>query len=214
MRLAYADPPYPGQAKRHYGDHADYAGEVDLEELLPRLWEYDGWALSTSNKGLGKALAMCEYARHVRVLAWCKPIAPPFPGHGVYGWEPVVVHWARPPANDLRDTLTVSPEQYTFRPKPEGYVTGAKPPAFCRWLFAWLGAQPDDEFTDMYPGSRAVSDAWEAFSMQTRLRLDVSRAKPPCQYPLPDGRRCCECIACHAYSLLPEALSDAADAAL
>jgi hypothetical protein len=57
-------------------------------------------------------------------------------GHGVFGWEPVIVSWARPPASDLRDTLTVSPEQYTFRPKPEGYVTGAKPPAFCRWVFA------------------------------------------------------------------------------
>jgi hypothetical protein len=29
VKIAYADPPYPGQAKKHYGDHPDYAGEVD-----------------------------------------------------------------------------------------------------------------------------------------------------------------------------------------
>lgn len=33
MRVAYADPPYPGQAARHYADHPDYAGEVDHQEL-------------------------------------------------------------------------------------------------------------------------------------------------------------------------------------
>jgi hypothetical protein len=166
VNLVYADPPYPGQAKRHYGDHPDYAGEVELSTLIATLQGYDGWALSTSNRALADVLALTGPRR---VLAWCKPIAPPFPGHGVYGWEPVVVSPARPPASDLRDTLTASPEQYTFRPKPEGYVTGSKPPAFCRWLFAWLGAAPGDEFTDLFPGSRAVTDAWDRFSRQLTL---------------------------------------------
>lgn len=167
MRLAYADPPYPGQAKRHYGDHPDYAGEVDHGGLICRLLHYDGWALSTSNRALRDVLALCP--PHVRVLSWHKPIAPPMSGHGVFGWEPVIVSWARPPAGDLRDTLTVSPEQYTFRPKPEGYVTGAKPPAFSRWLFQWLGARPGDEFADLFPGSRAVTDAWAAFNAAPTL---------------------------------------------
>jgi hypothetical protein len=168
VRVVYADPPYPGQAKRHYGDHEDFAGEVDHAELVARLVSFDGWALSTSNRALQDVLAICP--RDVRILAWNKPIAPPMSGHGVFGWEPVIVSWARPPASDLRDTLTVSPEQYTFRPKPEGYVTGSKPPAFCRWLFRWLGAQPGDEFTDMFPGSRAVSDAWATFNAAPTLR--------------------------------------------
>jgi hypothetical protein len=71
------------------------------------------------------------------------------------------------PSGHLR--LVASPEQYTFRPKPEGYVTGSKPPVFCRWLFSWLGAEPGDDFTDLFPGSRAVSDAWAQFSVQERL---------------------------------------------
>ena len=37
MRLAYADPPYPGLSRRYYGDHPDFAGEVDHAELLARL---------------------------------------------------------------------------------------------------------------------------------------------------------------------------------
>lgn len=172
MRLAYADPPYPGQARKHYGDHPDFAGEVDHAALVEQFQAFDGWALSTSNRALKDVLALCPPG--VRVLSWCKPIAPPMSGHGVFGWEPVIVSWARPPASDLRDTLNVSPEQYTFRPKPEGYVTGAKPPAFCRWLFAWLGAVSYDDFTDLFPGSRAVSDAWTEF--QATMTLEDDRA--------------------------------------
>lgn len=41
MRLAYADPPYPGQAKRHYGNHSDYAGEVNHRNLIDQLCEYE-----------------------------------------------------------------------------------------------------------------------------------------------------------------------------
>jgi hypothetical protein len=37
IRFAYADPPYIGQSKRLYGDHPDYAGEVDHAELIDRL---------------------------------------------------------------------------------------------------------------------------------------------------------------------------------
>lgn len=166
VKLAYADPPYPGQAKRHYADHPDYDGEVDHAALVARLLDYDGWALSTSNRALADVLTLTGPCR---VLAWNKPIAPPFPGHGVYGWEPVLVSPARPIPSDLRDTLTASPEQYTFRRKPKGYVTGSKPPAFCHWLFAWLGARPGDEFTDLFPGSRAVTDMWAAFDRQLSL---------------------------------------------
>lgn len=43
MRLAYADPPYPGCAAL-YKDHPDYAGEVDHAALLRTLQDnYDGW---------------------------------------------------------------------------------------------------------------------------------------------------------------------------
>jgi hypothetical protein len=48
LTVAYADPPYIGQSKKHYKDHEDYAGEVDHGALIDRLIaDYpDGWALS------------------------------------------------------------------------------------------------------------------------------------------------------------------------
>lgn len=58
LRLAYADPPYPGNAWLYRG-HRDYAGEVDHGELLARLVGYDGWALSTSAAALPAVLALC-----------------------------------------------------------------------------------------------------------------------------------------------------------
>lgn len=43
-------------------------------------------------------------------------------------------------------------------------VVGAKPAAFCRWVFELLGAQPGDELVDVFPGSGGVARAWEAFT--------------------------------------------------
>lgn len=49
MRIAYADPPYPGCAHLYKG-HPDYAGEVDHMELARVLSHYDGWILHTSSE--------------------------------------------------------------------------------------------------------------------------------------------------------------------
>jgi hypothetical protein len=47
-RLAYADPPYPGRARRYYGDHPDYGGEVDHAELVASLSaDYDASSSTT-----------------------------------------------------------------------------------------------------------------------------------------------------------------------
>ena len=54
VRLAYADPPYPGKARRYYD-----CDEVDHQALLSRLQQYDGWALSTSAEALPEVLALC-----------------------------------------------------------------------------------------------------------------------------------------------------------
>jgi hypothetical protein len=66
LRLAYADPPYPGKAWL-YRDHPDYSGEVDHVKLIGRLAAYDGWALSTSVEALPAVLALCPPG--VRVAA-------------------------------------------------------------------------------------------------------------------------------------------------
>ena len=69
MKFAIADPPYIGQAERHYGDQPTYAGEVDHEELIGRLVRNypDGWALCASSPSLRYLLQL--YPEDVRVGA-------------------------------------------------------------------------------------------------------------------------------------------------
>ncbi len=197
-RFAYADPPYPGKAKKYYGDHQDYGDEVDHQALIARLEDEfeDGWALSTSAAALQAVLPLCPKpirrgaagggARpQIRVLAWCKPVAQPggYPGP-LYGWEPVILRGGRRDASPCtwpRDWLVVSPELYTLRPKPEGHVVGAKPPAFLSWLFACLGALPGDELVDLFPGSGAVATAWKAYSAQPPLTPAEPYAPAPAE---------------------------------
>jgi len=162
MRFAYADPPYIGQAKRHYGAHADYAGEVDHAELIADLCaNYDGWALSLSMKSLPAIMRLCP--PDVLTLAWVKPIAPPMGDHRHYSWEPVILHGGRRPTGYVKTHLVLSPPQYTFRPRPPEHVIGEKPEGFCRWIFDSAGLRPDDELVDLFPGSGAVGRAWTAW---------------------------------------------------
>lgn len=164
-KLAYADPPYPGFAHL-YKDHPDYAGEVDHRDLLYRLQgSYDGWALSTHSRSLYEMLHICRKWSSVRVLIWVKNTVR-------YAWEPVIVKPARDPdpgRGQLRDWLHCEPDAFQWRPMPEGHVIGAKPEPFSMWLFEWLGARPEDEFDDLFPGSGAVGRAWDKFSTQPKL---------------------------------------------
>ncbi len=167
LRMAYADPPYPGQALKHYGDHPDYAGEVDHAQLIDRLVaDYpDGWALSTSSPALRDVLPLCP--EDVRVMAWVKPFAAFKRNVRVaYAWEPVIVKAAErlEGASPTRDFVA---EPITMR---RG-LTGAKPDAFCLWLFRAMGLRPGtgDVLCDLFPGSGAVAQAWDAFCAQGQM---------------------------------------------
>lgn len=172
MRLAYADPPYPGCAHL-YRDHPDYAGEVDHGLLLEDMNNnYDGWCLHTSSVALPYVLFLAsEYApkAEFRLMAWVKPFAAFKRNVSVaYSWEPVLVKPCRKPVvkpgMTYRDFLA---EPITLK---RG-LTGAKPEAVCRWLFEVMGAEPDDELDDLYPGTGAVAQAWEAWRAQLVLPL-------------------------------------------
>lgn len=165
MRLAYADPPYPGKAHL-YVDHPDYAGEVDHFALVNslRYGGYDGWALSTSAESLHALLPLCP-PEH-RVLAWVK--------HTVtVSWEPLIVVSARK-VEGVRDWIQCEPDSYQWRAKPDSYVIGQKPKPFCQWLFAWLGAEPGDTLDDLFPGSGNVAAAWAEWQLQPAFRMQRS----------------------------------------
>jgi hypothetical protein len=109
LRLAYADPPYPGKSDLYKGEPS-YAGEVDIGPLLSRLQEYDGWALSTSAAALPQVLAECVARRlTVRVAAWSRRPRPHKTARILSGWEPVVFAGGRPiiPPRYPSDTSTV-----------------------------------------------------------------------------------------------------------
>lgn len=156
MRVAYADPPYIGKAKKHYAKHADYAGEVDHPALIERLiHEFpEGWALSCNSKDLRELLPLCP--SDTRVGSWVKPFATFKKGvNPVYAWEPVLFRGGRKKGleNAAFDWVRSVPAQ-------NGFV-GAKPEAFCFWLFALLRMEPGDELVDLFPGTGGVARAWE-----------------------------------------------------
>lgn len=165
MRFAYADPPYIGQAKKHYGNEATYAGEVDHAELIARLCrEYDAWALSCSSTSLKRILALCP--DDVRIASWVKPFAAFKKNvNPAYCWEPIIFHNTRRRTREqptLRDWIA---ESITLR---RG-LCGVKPLKVCLWMFDFANLNGGDEFSDLYPGSGAVTAAWEIFRLSSAL---------------------------------------------
>lgn len=175
MRIGYADPPYPGQSHL-YRDHPDYADEVDHAQLVYDLvHEYDGYCLHTSSPALADVLKRftIETNDMPRVMAWVKPFAAFKANVPVaYAWEPVLVKAARKPV--------VKPGM-TYRDYCSASITlqrglpGVKPQRVCRWLFEVMGCEPDDELFDLYPGTGAVTEAWEAWISQRTLFDDVTK---------------------------------------
>ena len=172
MRVAYADPPYPGLA-RLYKDHPDYDGEVEHATLLRLLTEtFDAWALHTYSNALRELLPLCPET--TRVLAWVKPWASWKKGVSpAYAWEPILIHGgrAREDATKVRDFLAC-------HPATDWEFPGAKPRLVGRWVFAALGLEPDDLLIDLFPGSGAVSAAWEEYRAAPPIDLRVPKVSP------------------------------------
>jgi hypothetical protein len=154
MRIAYADPPYIGQGSRYK------CPEVDHKELVDRLVRDfpDGWALSLSSTSLLKILELCP--KGVRVGAWVKTFSIFKPGvTPAYAWEPVIFTGGR----------KKSRKEFTGRDWCAANIvlkgfTGAKPREFCFWIFGdLLGMRDGDELVDLFPGTGAVTRAWEAW---------------------------------------------------
>jgi hypothetical protein len=163
-KLGYGDPPYPGQAKRHYTD--DPSGippaEVDSARLLQDLvMMFDGFALSTSEPGL--LIIMDDlpkgYLREnkIRIAPWVKPWSHFRPFVNVqYTHEYVLFKTIRP--NGARPSVK---DHLVCNPTRQKGTHGAKPDAFCDWVLDLIGYQPGDDIIDMYPGSGAFTRAIE-----------------------------------------------------
>ena len=164
MRFAYADPPYLGLAAQFYGD-ATYDSLEAHAALLSRLdAEFPAWAYSLHVPSL-KAL-MPLLPEGARVAAWCKTWASFKPGvDPAYCWEPMFFRTAR---KWSRQGTTARDFIATPIATEKGFK-GAKALRFCVWMFDLLGATPDDDFVDLFPGSGAVGRAWETYRAQRAL---------------------------------------------
>lgn len=168
MKFAYADPPYIGNAKRHYS-HDPNCAEVDHAALIARLEsDYDGWALSCKSnaKELAWLISLCK--QDVRLGAWVKPFCSFKPNvNPAYAWEPIIFY---SPVKRARTDLTVRDWVSANITLQKG-VSGAKPIGFSLWLFEVLGMARDDQFHDLFYGSGAVSAAWRSWRAQGALNL-------------------------------------------
>lgn len=158
LRMAYADPPYPGFAKRLYGKEPTYAGEVDHAKLVASSLEaFDGFALSTGAYALRELLPL--FPPEHRVCAWVKPIGVSSKTFGLHNaWEPLIVVPGRRLRPGKRDWLSAQPA------RRGGTLIGRKPIKFAAFLFDALGLLPGDEFVDLFPGTGIIGRAWDHFN--------------------------------------------------
>ena len=170
-KIAYADPPYLGCS--HYYPERQ---EVDHNKLLESLsWEYEYWALSCRSPSLGGLLnhyLVKDRLQNgvIRVAAWVKPFASFKPNvNPGYAWEPIIY---KPNGRRSRTEPTIRDWLAVSITLKKGLV-GAKPARFCYWLFDLLGAQADDEFYDLYPGTGIVTKCWQSWQAMKQNRQGV-----------------------------------------
>lgn len=160
MTFAYADPPYPGQARKHYK-----CAEVDHALLVARLIKnYPCWALSTSAPALDAVKALCPQG--TRTGIWVKPFASFKRGvNPAYTWEPVLFYGFRIKRDRSEPTIR---DHVVCNITLKRGLSGAKPEKVCHWIFDFLGVSPDDEFHDLFYGSGAVTLAWDTWRASRR----------------------------------------------
>ncbi|MDY0341738.1 MAG: hypothetical protein RBS17_11085, partial [Coriobacteriia bacterium] len=128
-------------------------------DLFRRLEIYDAWALSCSADSLPGLLRVAPDG--VRVAVWVRGVRASRSLRPLNAYEPVIYFGGRAVAAKSRvDTLA-----HGYHPSLlAGGLIGAKPAAFCYWMFDLLGAHAGDTFVDLFPGSGAVMRAWRLFS--------------------------------------------------
>lgn len=164
MKIGYADPPYIGCAHLYPENR-----EVDHVALIERLdADFNGWVLHAAATPQSIAiLAPIVYGIGARWCVWVKGFAAFKKNVSVaYAWEPVIIKPARKPVVDgrlvMRDWIQ---ESITL----QRGLTGAKPERVCHWAFALAGTEPGDELVDLFPGTGAVTRAWNTWNRQSEL---------------------------------------------
>lgn len=164
MRIAIADPPYFGCSRRYYSDHPE-CGIYDTieghEALINRLAsQYHGFAVAMNSKDLQLLLPL--FPDGIQVAAWHKPDGMAS-GGVTRSWEPVVYKPAR--KSHSRDSVMASMEKVGFM--------GAKPARWTVWVLELLGAKPDDDIVDLFPGSGRVTEVIQDWRDRERETVTI-----------------------------------------
>jgi hypothetical protein len=168
VKLGYADPPYIGCAHL-YADHPDYGGEVDHAYLIERLeTEFDGWVLhaAATPRSYAVIVPIIERIGGVRICQWVKSFSAFKRNVSVaYASEPVFIKAARKPVVSKRRVMRdfVETEAVKASITLKRGLTGAKPEEVCHWAFELMGARPEDDLNDLFPGTGAVGRAWQTW---------------------------------------------------
>jgi hypothetical protein len=165
--------------------------EVDHVELIERLnRDFDAWALSTGAVQLPYVLAAVNAAHGYdgriagelpdwrgwqetapagyRIGVWVKPLVFFKPGvNPAYSWEPVIWKGGRRRTRKQATTYDYVVANATFG---KG-IHGTKPAGFWSWLFETLNLEPQDKFTDVFPGSGGGMVAWNAWRKTRQIEL-------------------------------------------
>jgi hypothetical protein len=98
----------------------------------------------------------------IRIAVWHKPSALPSGSRIANNWEPVLIKV--PSARKGRNNGLQSVSDVLSCPPLRSNFVGAKPSEWTHWVLSLMGYQDDDEVTDYFLGSGAVTNA---FTVQT-----------------------------------------------
>jgi hypothetical protein len=168
VRLGYADPPYFGCGKLYADQHTE-ALVWDNPDTHAQLVTYlqnnfDGWVIHASATPESMALyGPLVLNTGARWGSWRKGFAAFKKNVSVaYAWEPVIIKKCRKPVVNgrlvMRDWVEADDIKCSITLKRG--LTGAKPEAVVHWALELMGARPEDELLDIFPGTGAVTEAW------------------------------------------------------
>ena len=197
LRMAIADPPYLGTAKRFYAKEGE-AYEKGLEyksngnddahlwddveahkELLESLQDnFDSFAIAMNVHSLPIYLKKVKPSSDsgFRVCSWIKTNSAPSGSRIRNGWEAVLIY--NHPTRRSQQSGTRTRDYLIANAPREGFI-GQKPYEWTEWVLELLGYKEGDGIADLFIGSGSVTSALielDAEIIETQYKLTENGA--------------------------------------
>jgi DNA modification methylase len=177
LRMAIADPPYLGTAKRFYSiDGESYEKGLEYtsnQDELAALWDepeahkelleylqdnFDSFAIAMNVHSLPVYLKKLkpEASSGYRVCSWIKTNSAPTGSRIRNGWEPVLIY--NHPTRRSQQSGTRTRDYLIANAPREGFI-GQKPYEWTEWILDLLSYKEGDSIADLFLGSGAVTSA-------------------------------------------------------